>query len=85
MVRVSALPYGEGKCKESLMSTPRTYPEGIPCWVDIEAVDLEEAARFTASSSDGRSWKSTRSLDISLRNTTGKMQQGLVNGRSTTQ
>jgi|SRR5215211_4253285 len=28
------------------MHTPRTYPEGVTCWVDIEDVDVEEAARF---------------------------------------
>ena len=28
------------------MSTPRTYPEGVSCWVDIEEADVEEAARF---------------------------------------
>jgi predicted enzyme related to lactoylglutathione lyase len=29
-----------------LMNTPRTYPEGVTCWVDINEVDVEEAARF---------------------------------------
>jgi uncharacterized protein len=28
------------------MNTPRTYPEGVSCWVDIEEADVEEAARF---------------------------------------
>jgi uncharacterized protein len=28
------------------MNTPRTYPEGVSCWVDIDEVDVEEAARF---------------------------------------
>jgi predicted enzyme related to lactoylglutathione lyase len=28
------------------MNEPRTYPEGVACWVDIEAVDVDEAARF---------------------------------------
>jgi uncharacterized protein len=28
------------------MNEPRTYPEGVTCWVDIEAVDVDEAARF---------------------------------------
>jgi predicted enzyme related to lactoylglutathione lyase len=28
------------------MHTPRTYPEGVTCWVDIEDVDVDEAARF---------------------------------------
>jgi predicted enzyme related to lactoylglutathione lyase len=28
------------------MNTPRTYPEGVSCWVDVEVVDVEEAARF---------------------------------------
>jgi uncharacterized protein len=28
------------------MNTPRTYPEGVTCWVDIEEVDVEAAARF---------------------------------------
>jgi uncharacterized protein len=28
------------------MSTPRTYPEGVSCWVDIEEAEVEEAARF---------------------------------------
>jgi uncharacterized protein len=46
MVNVSPLPYGEGGRKERLMNTPRTYPEGVTCWVDIEVVDVEEAARF---------------------------------------
>ena len=26
--------------------TPRTYPEGVTCWVDLEADDVDEAARF---------------------------------------
>jgi len=29
-----------------MMNTPRTYPEGVTCWVDIEETDVEEAARF---------------------------------------
>ena len=28
------------------MNEPRTYPEGVTCWVDIDAADVEEAARF---------------------------------------
>ena len=28
------------------MNQPRTYPEGVTCWVDLEAADVEEAARF---------------------------------------
>jgi len=28
------------------MNVPRTYPEGVTCWVDIEEADVEEAARF---------------------------------------
>ncbi len=28
------------------MNQPRTYPEGVTCWVDIEEADVEEAARF---------------------------------------
>jgi uncharacterized protein len=28
------------------MNVPRTYPEGITCWVDVEEADVEEAARF---------------------------------------
>jgi uncharacterized protein len=32
--------------KEKLMNEPRTYPEGVTCWVDIEVADVEEAARF---------------------------------------
>jgi uncharacterized protein len=28
------------------MNMPRTYPEGVSCWVDIDEVDVEEAARF---------------------------------------
>ena len=28
------------------MNEPRTYPEGITCWVDVEAADVVEAARF---------------------------------------
>ena len=28
------------------MNEPRTYPEGVTCWVDVEAADVEEAARF---------------------------------------
>src|SRR5215218_3185304 len=46
MVSVSPLPYGEGDGRETPMSTPRTYPEGVTCWVDIEESDVEEAARF---------------------------------------
>jgi predicted enzyme related to lactoylglutathione lyase len=32
--------------EEKLMNEPRTYPEGVTCWVDIEEADVEEAARF---------------------------------------
>jgi uncharacterized protein len=32
--------------EEKLMNVPRTYPEGVTCWVDIEEADVEEAARF---------------------------------------
>jgi uncharacterized protein len=28
------------------MNEPRTYPEGVTCWVDIEEADVEESARF---------------------------------------
>jgi uncharacterized protein len=28
------------------MMEARTYPEGVPCWVDCEATDLEAACRF---------------------------------------
>src|SRR4029453_9449297 len=28
------------------MNVPRTYPEGITCWVDVEEADVEEAARL---------------------------------------
>src|SRR4029453_1811259 len=28
------------------MNGPRTYPEGIICWGDVEEADVEEAARF---------------------------------------
>jgi uncharacterized protein len=28
------------------MNVPRTYPEGVTCWVDVEEPDVEEAARF---------------------------------------
>ena len=28
------------------MSVPRTYPEGVPCWVDTEQPDLDAAANF---------------------------------------
>jgi uncharacterized protein len=28
------------------MKAPRTYPEGVTCWVDVEESDVEEAARF---------------------------------------
>ena len=28
------------------MNNPRTYPEGVTCWVDIEVPDLEAATRF---------------------------------------
>ena len=28
------------------MNEPRTYPEGVTCWVDIAETDVEEAARF---------------------------------------
>ena len=30
------------------MNTPRTYPEGVTCWVDIEVTDVEAAANFYA-------------------------------------
>jgi predicted enzyme related to lactoylglutathione lyase len=30
------------------MNTPRTYPEGVSCWIDIEVADVEAAARFYA-------------------------------------
>ena len=29
--------------------TPRTYPEGVTCWVDLEADDVDEAAGFYGS------------------------------------
>ncbi|MGB3482299.1 MAG: VOC family protein, partial [Mycobacterium sp.] len=28
------------------MTEPRTYPHGVPCWVDVVATDLDEAKRF---------------------------------------
>src|SRR4030095_118599 len=28
------------------MNVPRTYPEGVTCWVDVEEADVQEAARF---------------------------------------
>jgi predicted enzyme related to lactoylglutathione lyase len=28
------------------MIEPRTYPEGVTCWVDVEEAEVEEAARF---------------------------------------
>jgi predicted enzyme related to lactoylglutathione lyase len=28
------------------MTVPRTYPEGVSCWIDIEQADVEAAARF---------------------------------------
>jgi predicted enzyme related to lactoylglutathione lyase len=31
---------------EEPMSEPRTYPEGVPCWVDIEQPDVDAAANF---------------------------------------
>jgi predicted enzyme related to lactoylglutathione lyase len=31
-----------------MTTTPRTYPEGVTCWIDIEEADVEEAARFYA-------------------------------------
>jgi uncharacterized protein len=40
------MPYREGDGRETPMNTPRTYPEGVTCWVDIEESDVEEAARF---------------------------------------
>ena len=30
------------------MNTPRTYPAGVSCWIDIEVADVEAAARFYA-------------------------------------
>ena len=30
------------------MNTPRTYPAGVSCWIDIEAADVEAAAKFYA-------------------------------------
>ena len=30
------------------MNTPRTYPEGVSCWIDIEVADVKAAARFYA-------------------------------------
>jgi uncharacterized protein len=36
-----------GDCIFQIMTNkPRTYPEGVTCWVDIEEPDVEEAARF---------------------------------------
>jgi uncharacterized protein len=36
-----------GDCIFQVMTKkPRTYPEGVTCWVDIEGADVEEAARF---------------------------------------
>ena len=31
------------------LNKPRTYPEGVTCWVDIEAVDQDAAADFYAA------------------------------------
>jgi predicted enzyme related to lactoylglutathione lyase len=31
-----------------MMNTPRTYPEGVSCWIDLEVADVEAAARFYA-------------------------------------
>jgi predicted enzyme related to lactoylglutathione lyase len=31
---------------EEPMSVPRTYPEGVPCWLDTEQPDLDAAANF---------------------------------------
>ena len=28
------------------MTETRTYPHGVPCWVDTAAIDLDEARRF---------------------------------------
>src|SRR5687767_792942 len=28
------------------MDKTRTYPSGVPCWLDIEPADLDEAERF---------------------------------------
>jgi predicted enzyme related to lactoylglutathione lyase len=28
------------------MSQPRTYPAGVPCWVDTEQPDPDAACRF---------------------------------------
>jgi predicted enzyme related to lactoylglutathione lyase len=30
------------------MNTPRTYPEGVSCWIDLEVADVEAAAKFYA-------------------------------------
>src|SRR6478672_7000924 len=30
------------------MDTPRTYPAGVSCWIDIEVADVEAAAKFYA-------------------------------------
>jgi predicted enzyme related to lactoylglutathione lyase len=31
------------------MNMPRTYPEGVSCWIDIEQADIEAAAQFYAA------------------------------------
>src|SRR6476659_7652455 len=28
------------------MDEPRTYPSGVPCWIDVEPIDAEEAQLF---------------------------------------
>ena len=30
------------------MNPPRTYPEGVSCWIDLEVADVEAAANFYA-------------------------------------
>jgi uncharacterized protein len=35
-----------GEPEEELMNEPRTYPEGVTCWVDFEQADVEAAASF---------------------------------------
>ena len=34
------------RAEEKLMNEPRSYPEGVTCWVDVDEADVEEAARF---------------------------------------
>jgi uncharacterized protein len=44
------------------LNKPRTYPEGVTCWVDIEVIDQDAAAHFYAAIFDWTFSETTESI-----------------------